>query len=83
MPEDFGAPKGHRTFQPVLVADTCASPATASPSWSPRRCRRRATRRLIEIDYEPLPAGSLEDAAKDGAAKVVGRYARRAMSASG
>src|SRR5436309_2668778 len=21
MPEDFGAPKGHRTFQPVLVAD--------------------------------------------------------------
>src|SRR3979490_983577 len=21
MPEDFGAPKGHRTFQPVLVAE--------------------------------------------------------------
>src|ERR1041385_8915099 len=21
MPEDFGAPKGHRTFQPLLVAD--------------------------------------------------------------
>ena len=72
MPEDFGAPKGHRTFQPVLnaekvrfvgdrVAFVVAETATQA----------RDAAELIEVDYEPLPAVvTLEDAAKDGAPKV-------------
>ncbi|MET0631728.1 MAG: xanthine dehydrogenase family protein molybdopterin-binding subunit [Xanthobacteraceae bacterium] len=72
MPEDFGAPKGHRTFQPVLnaekvrfvgdrVAFVVAETATQA----------RDAAELIEVDYEPLPAVvMLEDAAKDGAPKV-------------
>jgi carbon-monoxide dehydrogenase large subunit len=72
MPEDFGAPKGHRTFQPVLSADkvrfvgdrvafVVAETATEA----------RDAAELIEVDYEPLPAVvTLEDAAKDGAPKV-------------
>jgi carbon-monoxide dehydrogenase large subunit len=72
MPEDFGAPKGHRTFQPVLnaekvrfvgdrVAFVVAETATQA----------RDAAELIEVDYEPLPAVVLlEDAAKDGAPKV-------------
>ena len=44
MPEDFGAPKGHRTFQPVLMPSRCASSATGSRSSSPRRWPRRAMR---------------------------------------
>jgi carbon-monoxide dehydrogenase large subunit len=57
MPEDLGAPPGHRTFRPILatdkvrfagegvafiVADTPAHAADAAE--------------LVEIDYEPLPA---------------------------
>ena len=72
MPEDFGAPKGHRTFQPVLnaekvrfvgdrVAFVVAETATQA----------RDAAELIEVDYEPLTAVvTLEDAAKDGASKV-------------
>ena len=72
MPEDFGAPKGHRTFQPVLnaekvrfvgdrVAFVVAETATQA----------RDAAELIEVDYEPLTAVvKLEDAAKDGASKV-------------
>jgi carbon-monoxide dehydrogenase large subunit len=72
MPEDFGAPKGHRTFQPVLnaekvrfvgdrVAFVVAETATQA----------RDAAELIEVDYEPLPTVvTLEDAAKDGAPKV-------------
>ncbi len=72
MPEDFGAPKGHRTFQPVLnaekvrfvgdrVAFVVAETATQA----------RDAAELIEVDYEPLRAVvTLEDAAKDGAPKV-------------
>ncbi len=58
MPEDFGAPKGHRTFQPrarsptrvryvgdrvaFVVAETLAQARDAAD--------------LVEVDYEPLPA---------------------------
>jgi carbon-monoxide dehydrogenase large subunit len=57
MPEDLGAPPGHRTFRPILatgkarfvgeavafvVADTPAHAADAAE--------------LVDIDYEPLPA---------------------------
>src|SRR5262245_18432030 len=72
MPEDFGAPKGHRTFQPVLnhekvrfagdrVAFVVAETLTQA----------RDAAELVEVDYEPLPAVvGMEDAAKDGAPKV-------------
>ncbi len=43
MPEDFGAPKGHRTFLPLWWPTRCAASATASRSSWPRRNRRRAT----------------------------------------
>src|SRR6516225_7672117 len=72
MPEDLGAPKGHRTFQPLLnsekvrfvgdrVAFVVAETLTAA----------RDAAELVEVEYEPLAAVvNLEDAAKDGAAKV-------------
>src|SRR6516162_8258189 len=72
MPEDFGAPKGYRTFQPVLnadkvrfVGDRVAFVVAETLS------EARDAAELVEVDYEPLPAVvNLEDAAKDGAAKV-------------
>src|SRR5258705_13006097 len=72
MPEDFGAPKGHRTFQPVLnaekvrfVGDRVAFVVAETMS------QARDAAELVEVEYEPLPAVViLEDAAKDGAAKV-------------
>jgi carbon-monoxide dehydrogenase large subunit len=72
MPEDFGAPKGHRTFQPVLnaervrfVGDRVAFVVAETLA------QARDAAELIEVDYEPLPAVvELEDAAKDGAVKV-------------
>jgi aerobic carbon-monoxide dehydrogenase large subunit len=72
MPEDFGAPKGHRTFQPLLnaekvrfVGDRVAFVVAETLS------QARDAAELIEVDYEPLPAVvNLEDSAKDGATKV-------------
>src|SRR3984893_972563 len=72
MPENFGAPKGHRTFQPVLnaekvrfVGDRVAFVVAETLT------QARDAAELVEVDYEPLPAVvDLEDAAKDGAAKV-------------
>jgi aerobic carbon-monoxide dehydrogenase large subunit len=72
MPEDFGAPKGHRTFQPVLnaekvrfVGDRVAFVVAETLT------QARDAAELVEVDYEPLPAVvNLEDAAKDGASKV-------------
>src|SRR5262249_12290561 len=72
MPEDFGAPKGHRTFQPVLtsekvrfVGDRVAFVVAETLT------QARDAAELVEVDYEPLRAAvNLEDAAKDGALKV-------------
>src|SRR3954452_23879957 len=72
MPEDFGAPKGHRTFQPVLnaekvrfVGDRVAFVVAETLA------QARDAAELVEIDYETMPAIALvEDAAKDGAPKV-------------
>jgi carbon-monoxide dehydrogenase large subunit len=72
MPEDFGAPKGHRTFQPVLnaekvrfVGDRIAFVVAETLS------EARDAAELVDVGYEPLPTVvNLEDAAKDGAAKV-------------
>ena len=72
MPEDFGAPKGHRTFQPLLVADTVRFVGDrVAFVVAETLIQARDAAELIEVDYEPLPAVvNLEDAAKDGAAKV-------------
>src|SRR3984893_14246087 len=72
MPEDFGAPKGHRTFQPVLTADKARfvgdRVAFVVAETLPQA---RDAAELIAVDYEPLPAVvDLEDAAKEGAPKV-------------
>jgi aerobic carbon-monoxide dehydrogenase large subunit len=72
MPEDVGAPKGHRTFQPLLnaekvlfVGDRVAFVVAETVA------QARDAAELVEVDYEPLPAVvALEDAAKDGAPKV-------------
>ena len=72
MPEDFGAPKGHRTFQPVLnsekvrfVGDRVAFVVAETLT------QARDAAELVQIDYELLPAVvDLEDAAKQGATKV-------------
>ncbi|MGZ3348956.1 MAG: xanthine dehydrogenase family protein molybdopterin-binding subunit [Xanthobacteraceae bacterium] len=72
MPEDFGAPKGHRTFQPVLnaekvrfVGDRVAFVVAETLA------QARDAAELVEVDYEPLPTiVDLQEAAKDGAPKV-------------
>ena len=72
MPEDIGAPKGHRTHLAILqsekvrfvgdrvafvVAETQAQALDAAD--------------MIEVEYDTLPAvGQIEEAAKDGAPKV-------------
>jgi aerobic carbon-monoxide dehydrogenase large subunit len=72
MPEDFGAPKGHRTFQPLLnaekvrfVGDRVAFVVAETLT------QARDAAELVDVTYEPLPAVvELEDAAKEGATKV-------------
>ena len=72
MPEDFGAPKGHRTFQPVLNAEKVRFVGDrVAFAVAETLTQARDAAELVEVDYEPLPAVvNLEDAAKDGAAKV-------------
>src|SRR5436305_13865025 len=72
MPEDFGAPKGHRTFQPVLVADRVRFVGDrVAFVVAETLAQARDAAEMVEVDYEPVPAVvNLEDAAKDGAPKV-------------
>jgi aerobic carbon-monoxide dehydrogenase large subunit len=72
MPEDFGAPKGHRTFQPVLTADKVRFVGDrVAFVVAETLTQARDAAELVEVDYEPLPAVvNLEDTAKDGAPKV-------------
>jgi aerobic carbon-monoxide dehydrogenase large subunit len=72
MPEDFGAPKGHRTFQPLLVADEVrfvGDRVAFVVAETPTQARDAAE--MVQVDYEPLPAVvNLEDAVKPDAPKV-------------
>ena len=72
MPEDFGAPKGHRTFQPLLCADKVRFVGDrVAFVVAETLTQARDAAELVAVDYEPLPAVvTLEDAAKDGAPKV-------------
>jgi aerobic carbon-monoxide dehydrogenase large subunit len=72
MPEDFGAPKGHRTFQPVLTADKVRFVGDrVAFVVAETLTQARDAAELVVVDYEPLPTVvNLEDAAKDGAPKV-------------
>src|ERR1043165_720465 len=72
MPEDIGAPKGHRIHQQVLqaekvrfVGDRVAFVVAETAA------QARDAAELIDVEYEMLAAvGQIEDAAKDGAPKV-------------
>lgn len=72
MPEDLGAPKGHRIQQQLLqsekvrfVGDRVAFVVAET------QAQARDAAEMIDVDYETLPAVALvEDAAKDGAPKV-------------
>jgi carbon-monoxide dehydrogenase large subunit len=72
MPEDFGAPKGHRTFQPLLVADKVRFVGDrVAFVVAETVAQARDAAELLEVEYEPLPAVvDLEEAASDGAPKV-------------
>src|SRR5262245_24551042 len=72
MPEDFGAPKGHRTFQPLLVSDKVRYVGErVAFVVAETLAQARDAAELVEVDYEPLPAVvNIEDAAKEGAPKV-------------
>src|SRR5262249_780244 len=72
MPEMLGAPKGYRTFWPVLAADKVrfvGERVALVVAETPDQARDAAD--LVEIDYEPLPSASnVEDAIQPAAAKV-------------
>jgi carbon-monoxide dehydrogenase large subunit len=72
MPEDVGAPKGHRTFQPLLVADRVRFAGDrVAYVVAETAAQARDAAELIEVEYETLPAiVDLDDAAKPGATKV-------------
>ena len=72
MPEDVGAPKGHRTFQPLLVADRVRFAGDrVAYVVAETATQARDAAELVEVEYEPLPTVvELEDAAKPGAPKV-------------
>jgi len=72
MPEDLGAPKGHRIHQQVLQSDKARFVGDrVAFVVAETEAQARDAAELVEVDYEELPAVALlEDAAKDGAPKV-------------
>jgi aerobic carbon-monoxide dehydrogenase large subunit len=72
MPEDIGAPKGHRIFQQVLQAEKVRFVGDrVAFVVAETQAQARDAAEMIDVDYETLPAVALlEDAAKDGAPKV-------------
>src|SRR5947207_7419835 len=72
MPEDLGAPKGHRIHMQLLQADKVRFVGDRVAFVAAETAAQaRDAAEMIEVDYETLPAVALvEDAAKDGAPKV-------------
>src|ERR1700761_4150527 len=71
-PEDVGGPKGHRTFQPLIVSDRVRHVGDrVAFVVAETLAQARDAAELVEVDYEPLPAVvNIEDAAKPDAPKV-------------
>src|ERR1700722_4800328 len=69
MPEDLGAPKGHRIHQQLLQSDKARFVgARVAFVGAEKLAQARDAAEMVEVDYEVLPAVALlEDAAKDGA----------------
>jgi carbon-monoxide dehydrogenase large subunit len=72
MPEMLGAPKGYRTFWPVLAGDKVRFVGErVAFVVAETEAQARDAAELVAIDYEPLPsATSPDDAAADTAAKI-------------
>ena len=72
MPEDVGAPKGYRTFQPLLVGDMVRFVGDrVAFVVAETLTQARDAAELVAVEYEVLPAViELEDAAKENAPKV-------------
>ena len=72
MPEMLGAPKGYRTFWPVLATDKVRFVGErVAFVVAETGAQARDAAELVEIDYEPLPsAANVDDAAAETAAKV-------------
>ena len=72
MPEDLGAPKGHRVHQQLLQSDKARFVGDRIAFVvAETLAQARDAAELVEVDYEPLPAVALlEDAAKEDAPKV-------------
>jgi carbon-monoxide dehydrogenase large subunit len=72
MPEDFGAPKGHRTFQGVLTGDKARFVGDRLAFVVAETLEQaRDAAEQVEVDYEVLPAViDLEEAARDGVPQV-------------
>jgi len=72
MPEDIGAPKGHRVHLQILQAEKVRFVGDrVAFVVAETQAQARDAAELIDVDYETLPAVALlEDAAKDGAPKV-------------
>src|ERR1051325_1484325 len=67
MPEDIGAPKGHRIHQQVLQSDKVRFVGDrVACGVAETEAQARDAAELVEVEYEELPAVALlEDAAKD------------------
>ncbi|HEY7246252.1 MAG TPA: xanthine dehydrogenase family protein molybdopterin-binding subunit [Xanthobacteraceae bacterium] len=72
MPEDFGAPKGHRTFQGLLTADKARFVGDRIAFVvAETLAQARDAAEQVQVEYQELPAVvDLEDAAREGAPKV-------------
>jgi aerobic carbon-monoxide dehydrogenase large subunit len=72
MPEMLGAPKGYRTFWPVLAVDKVRFVGErVAFVVAETLSQARDAVELIEVDYEPLPsATNVDDAVEPSAAKV-------------
>jgi carbon-monoxide dehydrogenase large subunit len=72
MPEMLGAPKGYRTFWPMLADDKVRFVGErVALVVAETEAEARDAAELVEVDYEPLPsATNLDDAVADTAAKV-------------
>ena len=72
MPEEVGAPPGHRTWLPLLNADKVRYVGDrVAFVVAETLIQARDAAELVEVEYEELPAVvDVEDAAKEGAVKV-------------